>query len=287
MKNILVHKTSRYYQKNGFVVIKNLLDNKIKRKLIQYVNQIEHDTTNNKYLNQYELSNDNKMVLCRTEYIINHHLGMKHFLTRGMIPNIVSKLSAFPVNLYKEKINYKYPNTGGYRPHQDITAYPNSINHTTCMINLCDTNLDNGCLQFSPIYNNSILENTNGIISNPHHLPWINCPTKFGDIVLFNSYIPHKSGPNKSTNPRKSLYITYNHANEGYLRYEYYDNKIKNIDDNKISLIDHYDGHIIDKKNKIIEQIIQLYKLYGDKKYDLHINHLQHALQTTQLAKNK
>ena len=31
--------------------------------------------------------------------------------------------------LYKEKINYKYPNTGSYKAHQDITAYPKSKNH--------------------------------------------------------------------------------------------------------------------------------------------------------------
>lgn len=131
---------------------------------------------------------------------------MKQFLTQGKIPNIVSKVSGFPIHLYKEKINYKYPNTGGYRPHQYITAYPNSMFHTTCLISLCDTNLDNGCLQFSPIYNNSIFQNTNGIISKPQNLSWINCPTNFGDIVLFNSYIHHKSCPNKSNNPRKSLY---------------------------------------------------------------------------------
>ena len=286
MKHRLVNKISRYYQKNGFVVMKNLLDNRTKSQLIHYVNQIEQDTTDNKYLNQYELSNDNKPVLCRTEYIINHHLGMKQFLTQGMIPNIVSRVSGFPIHLYKEKINYKYPNTGGYRPHQDITAYPNSMNHTTCLIHLCDTNLDNGCLQFSPIYNNSILENTNGILSKPQNLSWVNCPTNFGDVVLFNSYIPHKSGPNKSNNPRKSLYITYNHANEGNLRDDYYQNKLKNIEDNKISLIDHYDGNIVSKKKQIVEEIIQLYQCQGNKNYDLHINHLQHALQTTQLSKN-
>lgn len=35
-----------------------------------------------------------------------------------------------------------------------------------------------------------------------------------------------------------------------------------------------------------MEQIIQLYLLQGNKNYDTHINHLQHALQTTQVAKN-
>ena len=49
------------------------------------------------------------------------------------------------------KINYKYPNTGLYRAHQDITAYPNSKNHITALINLCPTNKDNGAIEFSPL----------------------------------------------------------------------------------------------------------------------------------------
>ena len=51
-----------------------------------------------------------------------------------------------------------------------------------------------------------------------------------GDIVLFNSYIPHRSGPNKMNDPRKELYLTYNNAEEGYLRDEYYKNKIQNME---------------------------------------------------------
>lgn len=281
----IISNLSNIYKNNGYVVIKNILNTKIKNDLIRYVNEIETDSKINKYLNQYELTNDYKTVLCRTEKIIDNHKGMENIINYGLIPDIVSKISNFPVNIYKEKINYKYPNTGGYRPHQDITAYPNSQNHTTCMISLCDTNLQNGCLEFSPLNNNVVLENKNGIILEEEKLDWISCPTNFGDIVLFNSYIPHRSGSNKMEKPRKALYLTYNNAEEGNLRDEYYKKKNQNIDDDKISLIDHYDGNVINEKNKKINSIINLYIEQGHKKYDSHITHLEHALQTTEIAK--
>ena len=275
-----------FYNRNGYVVIKNFLDTEKKKKLIQYVNDVESDTTINKYLNQYEYCKNNNKVLCRTEYIIDNHSGFKNIITKGKIPEIVSKINNSPVHIYKEKINYKYPNTGGYRAHQDITAYPNSKNNITCMINLCNTNLKNGCLEFSPMKNKFIIENNNGIILNPEKLEWINCPTNFGDIVLFNSYIPHRSGPNLLNIPRKAIYLTYNNIEEGYLRDEYYKNKKENLCDGKISLIDHYDGNISNNNdNDIINEIVNLYKEKGHKKYDFHITHLEHALQTTELAK--
>ena len=132
--------------------------------------------------------------------------------------------------------------------------------------------------------------------------------TQFGDVVLFNSYVPHRSGINKLKIPRRALYITYNDSSEGDLREDYYKHKFQNMDQNKISLIDHYSGSIVTNKNneintdykqlnslhiqneKIkknkINEIINLYITDGNKKYDKHITNLEHAFQTTQLAKN-
>ena len=49
--------------------------------------------------------------------------------------------------------------------------------------------------------------------------------TNFGDIILFDSYIPHKSTNNISDSPRKSLYLTFNPSDEGDNREYYYDLK--------------------------------------------------------------
>ena len=197
-----IHRSSIFYNLNGYVVLKNTLNDDIKNKLTRYVNEIENHKKCNNYINQYEMNSNREKVLCRTEYIINNHMGMNGIITNGFIPELVSKIYNKPIKLYKEKINYKYPGTGGYRAHQDITAYPDSKNHITCMINLCDTNYKNGCLSFSPLSTqNILLPNKNGIIKNPDRLRWIDCPTNFGDIVLFNSYIPHKSNPNITNRP--------------------------------------------------------------------------------------
>ena len=273
-----------FYKNNGFVKINNFLDYNTKTKLLSYINQIENDKQLHKYIHKYELNNNYNKVLCRTEYIIDYHYGMKELLTKGKIPNIVEKINNNKINLYKEKINYKYPNTGSYKSHQDITAYPNTKNHITCMINLCDTNKLNGCLEFSPYNQNKILQHKNGVILNPDKLNWHYCPTNFGDIVLFNSYVPHRSNINYTINPRKSLYITYNNITEGNLRNDYYKNKKINLSDNKISLIDHYDGLIINNTNS--NKILDIYKNKGHHYYDKHITNLQHAFLTTQLAKN-
>ena len=315
----------QFYNNNGYVHIKQILNTKMKNDLIKYVNTIEStnqyfNKNNTNYLNQYEYSNTKK-VLCRTEYIIDNHKPMKHILTQGLIPGIASTIHNTNITLYKEKINYKYFNTGSYQPHQDITAYPNSHNHITCMIPLCDTSKLNGCIEFSPVKDKTIYEHNNGVIQNNENLDFIAHPTEFGDILLFNSYVPHMSGVNKLNTPRRVLYITYNDLREGNLRNSYYKHKMSTLKKtNQISLINHYNGNIIknktqkksevnktqnktqkksevnktqnieenieENKKNVIDNILKLYLLHGNKNYDPHITHLEHAFQTTQLAKN-
>ena len=53
------------------------------------------------------------------------------------------------------------------------------------------------------------------------------CPTKAGDVVYFDSFVPHRSAPNLSETPRRVLYITYNRLSEGDHRERYYAEKRK------------------------------------------------------------
>ena len=48
-----------------------------------------------------------------------------------------------------------------------------------------------------------------------------------GDAVFFDSYIPHKSSPNRSSQARRVLYVTYNAASAGDRREQYYEDKRK------------------------------------------------------------
>ena len=56
-------------------------------------------------------------------------------------------------------------------------------------------------------------------------LQWEPLETKPGDLVLFDSYIPHRSGPNQSNKPRRAAYITYNPKSQQNCREKYYRHK--------------------------------------------------------------
>ena len=46
-----------------------------------------------------------------------------------------------------------------------------------------------------------------------------------GNLLIFGSYLAHRSGPNESSSDRKNLYATYNRASEGDLHAAYYANR--------------------------------------------------------------
>lgn len=48
-----------------------------------------------------------------------------------------------------------------------------------------------------------------------------------GQLLIFTSYLAHRSGPNTSSEDRKAIYATYNQAKEGDLHADYYENRKK------------------------------------------------------------
>ena len=43
-----------------------------------------------------------------------------------------------------------------------------------------------------------------------------------GDLLLFDSWLPHRSAPNRTDRPRRALYLTFNLARDGDHRAEYF-----------------------------------------------------------------
>jgi len=216
----------------------------------------------------------------------------------------------FLMNLYKEKINYKYPHTGKFRPHQDITAYPNSRRHITCLISLCDTTVLNGCLHFPAphVMDNrfQVFPHEKGAMTDTADWEWVPVPTQFGDVVLFDSYVPHLSPKNVSDRPRTSLYATFNDASEGDIREEYYRLKADQTKNGVFSLIDHYDAKFSSEeevkrsrgqsrtgkqKPMDAQHWSELFAMYegdiGSTLYDPFCTQREHAFQTAQMARKQ
>uniref|UniRef100_A0A7S2XD40 HD domain-containing protein n=1 Tax=Lotharella oceanica TaxID=641309 RepID=A0A7S2XD40_9EUKA len=125
--------------------------------------------------------------------------------------------------------------------------------------------------------------------------------TQPGDVLVFSSYVPHRSRVNRSPASRRLLYLTYNAAREGYLRDEYYRDKVQRIKSGQLSLIKHFDG-VVDsgvgapsssskEEEKaaaaaavVTGQIYELFDTFGKTMYDPVVTQEEHALQTAALA---
>lgn len=54
---------------------------------------------------------------------------------------------------------------------------------------------------------------------------WTPVELEPGQLLIFSSYLAHRSGANKSSSDRKAIYATYNRASEGDLRKGYYEHR--------------------------------------------------------------
>ena len=156
------------------------------------------------------------------------HAGLRTLLCTGVFVEVAGALLEEPAVLYKEKVNYKLPGGAGYSPHQDAPAYPMIDVHVSAMVAVDDADESNGGLEFVSRCFDAVLPlDERGCIeaSVVEQLDWQPVPLRAGHTLWFHSRTPHRSGPNRSDQPRRALYPTYNAAREGDLRAAYYDTK--------------------------------------------------------------
>ena len=202
----------------------------------------------------FERTADGFTALTRTEHFAHAHKGMEALLMGGSsaVGAAVAGVVGEPVTLYKEKINMKAPGGAGYAAHQDAPAYRELSKHVTCLAAIDGMDEGNGCLEFAAgrweeLYGcteDGIIEPALAVRPRPAagsqagcrssaamqaELQWTPCPLEPGDLLVFSSYAPHRSGPNRSGRPRRAIYCTYNLASEGDLRKQYYANKAESM----------------------------------------------------------
>jgi hypothetical protein len=181
------------------------------------------------------LKDDNTRLLHRLENFFDFHEGFNHAFNGTRFLDVVSQLFGEKAILHKEKINFKYPGGEGFEPHQDHAAgwwMYNQTLHISIMVNIDKATKENGCLEVVAG------QHTKGLLGPefqavPQELvdsyTWIPLETNPGDIVFFDSYVPHRSAPNMSDKPRRVLYVTYSKEKEGDYRAQYYADKRKSF----------------------------------------------------------
>ncbi|WP_339728534.1 phytanoyl-CoA dioxygenase family protein [uncultured Gimesia sp.] len=254
MKTTILPEQLKTWESAGYLKLPGFLTPTETENLREWVEEIsEWPASDDQWMHHFEQTPFGVRP-ARTEYILDYHTGIRQLLTEGKIIENAGQLMGEPAVLYKEKINYKYPGGGGYAPHQDAPAYEFIKNHITCSIAIDTATPENGCLFFVPgLHQQGLLHLDEHGCIDPHFaltLNWEPVSMQPGDALFFSSYAPHKSPPNNTQEPRRTLYLTYNAAAEGDLREEYYADKRRSLaeigqtsdEKLKISKIGHFDG---------------------------------------------
>jgi 2-aminoethylphosphonate dioxygenase len=171
-----------------------------------------------------------RRVRNRIENFVPYHEGFRALVERGPVAQVAAALLGEPAALFKDKINFKMPGSGGFEPHQDQQAGWSTYAplFLTVLVSIDAATVDNGCLELAPGHHRRGLVGAEWkplTDAEMAGMEFAACPSRPGDAVLFDSYVPHRSAPNATAAPRRVLYVTYTRASDGDHRQRYFEDK--------------------------------------------------------------
>jgi ectoine hydroxylase-related dioxygenase (phytanoyl-CoA dioxygenase family) len=236
MKAAVSPETLTAYRRDGFVVTPGLLDADAVAALRAWTDEVqawpEVPGTWMVY-GETSLTDAGRRLVNRIENFYPYHAGFKALFDGDALLGGVTALLGEPAVLFKDKINFKMPGGDGFKPHQDQQAGWSTYAplFVTALVAIDAATVDNGCLELAPGHHARGLigrEWTPLTEDDMQGMRFVSCPTRPGDAVFFDSYVPHRSGPNLTAEPRRVLYVTYNRLADGDHRARYYADKRRN-----------------------------------------------------------
>lgn len=168
-------------------------------------------------------------ILNRVEDFCRHHKGMSELFTanQSKMRQACADLAGEDVILFKDKINFKLSGGDGFKAHQDQQAgWGNYIGWFLSIAVFADpSTIENGCLEIAGGLHKNGLLGKEWVPIDDLDLPYKYIECAPGDALFFDSYVPHRSGPNTSDKPRRALIMTYNKNSDGYALPAYYADK--------------------------------------------------------------
>ena len=197
------------------------------------------------------------LQLCRFEYLIGSNEEIRNLVNTRIAP-VIEAVTGEKFVPFKDKENEKHPGGGAFGAHQDFAAYQTfgPRYNVTAMISVDTATRENGCLEFAGNWS-MFAEQVSGVAESviegrvllPFHkggarngdvldefanqLDWQPVETGPRDLVLFDSFAPHRSAANGSDASRRAMFLTFNAEREGDWYARYYADKRANFDDPK------------------------------------------------------
>jgi hypothetical protein len=217
-------------RRDGYLVVRNFVSPQQLAELLQWTAQLEGapEVSGRHWVYREDsMTTPVRRVIQRIENFCPYHAGFDRFIRDSALVRWTGALMGAPVVLFKDKINFKMPGGAGFKAHQDQqagwTVYAPLF--VTAMMTLDAATLENGCLEVSAGRHREGLIGEQWKPLEEQGLNLQAIPTGPGDVIFFDSFVPHASKPNLTDSPRRILYITYNLASEGDHRERYFADK--------------------------------------------------------------
>jgi hypothetical protein len=232
MASIVDPAARAHWREHGWLWLRGFLRDDEVRDVARWTDEIAAwPEVRGRWMRYYERCDDGAKILARIENFVPYHDGLRGLFTGPRLTDFLAGLVGEPVLLFKDKINFKLPGGAGFAPHQDAPAYVDFgvEHHVTVMVPVDAFTRDNGCLEmarsacarvFLPQNPDGTLRA--GVMEELVVEPLLAVP---GDVIVFDAWAPHRSGPNRTAGPRRSYYLTFNPASAGDHRAEYYARK--------------------------------------------------------------
>jgi 2-aminoethylphosphonate dioxygenase len=179
------------------------------------------------------LADSSVQLVQRIENFCPHHENFDA-LVHGRLKAAVERLLGERAVLFKDKINFKMAGGAGFDPHQDQQAGWSTYASLfiTALVSIDAATIENGCLQIAdaPRFSGLIGEEWKPLTSEQMaSFSMDPVPCAPGDVIFFDSYVPHASEPNATDKARRILYLTYNAESQGDHRAQYFADKRANF----------------------------------------------------------
>jgi putative nucleotidyltransferase with HDIG domain len=218
------------FKRSGYLVIPQAFDASFTALWLNELQAMIASQGPQRWMTYFEASGTGQQC-CRVEHFLEDAPRLQEVLAGNKMMGWVAQCLEAPGILFKEKINLKLAGGQGFAAHQDAPAFDlfGQSQHVTVMVSLEAGNEGNGCLEVAQVEHcEEILPmNADRTLTDPviESLTWQSIETAPGDIVIFSSFLPHRSGVNQSLQSRRAVYATYALASEGDHRAEYFRQK--------------------------------------------------------------
>ena len=243
----LTKEQMRDYDEKGFVVLRNYYTKECIINIGLWLDELElkhpREDEEAKYYEISEISGEHILIRVENINLVDNQEIMNTLINAKAI-DCLTQLFEEPPILFKEKINYKLPGCRADKLHQDQAAgWNNYSDYFISMGIIIDKNRkENAALSFmhSGNYKKSLMckEWEPLTLEDPPYHPadeYILLEADPGDVIFFNSYVPHGSPPNNSNKKRRNIFFTFNKESDGDMRAKYYMDKFKVYPPNNVN----------------------------------------------------